>query len=295
MKRIISMLLVFALIFSFAACKKDSDKTPTSGESTTLEGQTGEPTGGETEVFTNENGENYTDASGNPVTIPVTVPVSLISEETMPTGKPVEVTTNPSGKPVDSQIDSALGDIFKGEKYSIKFTTQIDLDGTKQTMPAAIYVSGQKSLIELTMSNQALGKMGILNNGTGKYFLISALAGLIKGYITVPADASDEYDDMFNFSGLSDTTDMEYIQTTKVTYKSVEYTAEEYRSEDSTVKFYFNGGKLKRIEQVSDDGSKVFMENIEISAAFDESIFNIPAGYKELKEEDLAGLSGMFG
>ena len=293
MKRIIAMLLVFALIFSFAACKKDTDKTPTSGESTTLEGQTDAATGGETEIFTNENGENYTDANGNPVTIPVTVPVSLISEETMPTGKPVEVTTTPAGKPVDSQIDSALGDIFKGEKYSIKFTTQIDLEGTKQTMPAAIYVSGQKSLIELSMGDLLPVKMGILNNGTGKYFLISAL--LINGYMTVPDDASDEYDDMFNFSGLSDTTDMEYIQTTKVTYNGVEYTAEEYRSEDSTVKFYFNGGKLKRIEQVSDDGSKVFMENIEISAAFDESIFNIPAGYKELKEEDLAGLSGLFG
>lgn len=288
------MLLVFALIFSFAACKKDTDKTPTSGESTTLEGQTDAATGGETEIFTNENGENYTDANGNPVTIPVTVPVSLISEETMPTGKPVEVTTTPAGKPVDSQIDSALGDIFKGEKYSIKFTTQIDLEGTKQTMPAAIYVSGQKSLIELSMSDLPPVKMGILNNGTGKYFLISALL-IINGYMTVPDDASDEYDDMFNFSGLSDTTDMEYIQTTKVTYKGVEYTAEEYRSEDSTVKFYFNGGKLKRIEQVSDDGSKVFMENIEISATFDESIFNIPAGYKELKEEDLAGLSGLFG
>lgn len=295
MKRILCVFMVFALIFSFGACKKDADKQPTAGETTTVAGQTDDTAAGDTEYVTNENGETVTDANGSPVQAGTTEPVSLISAETMPTGQTVVVTTNASGKPVDSQIDSALGDIFKGDKYSIKFTTQVDLEGSTQTMPAAIYVSGNKSLIELTMGDSTLGKMGILNNDSGNYFLISALAGLLKGYMKVPDDQTGDYDAMFNFSTFSDTSDMQYVKTTKVTYKGVEYICEEYRSEDATVKFYFNNGQLKRIEQVGDDGSKVFMENIQITASFSETVFNIPAGYKELNEEDLAGLSGLFG
>lgn len=313
-KKFLCVLMVFALIFSFGACKKDNDNTPTSDGSTTVAGQTddssssGSTNAGATEVVTDDNGEPVTDEKGEPVTKKVdesantdtTQDVSLISDETMPTGTKVEITTTAGGEPVKPLLDSSLGDILKGDKYFIKFTAQIDMDGSKQKMPAAIYVSGKNSLIELTMGDSGLGvglglgKMSVLNNDDGNYLLISIL-GVLKGYVKIPADQSDEYDIMFDFSGISDTSDMKYIQTTKVPYEGVEYICEEYRSSDATVKFYFNQGKLKRIEQVSDDGSKVFMENIEITAKFDEKIFNIPAGYKEISEKDLENLSGLLG
>ena len=148
----------------------------------------------------------------------------------------------------------------------------------------------------MTMGDSPLGlaKIGVLNDGKSKYMLIS-LVGLIKGYMKMPDEDSGDYDALFNFSDFTDTSDMEYVKTGKVNYKGVDYVYEEYRTDDSTIKFFFSDGKLKRIEQVNDDGAKVFMENIEISTSFNESVFNIPAGYKEIKEEDLEKLSGLFG
>lgn len=310
-KKLLCVFMIFALVFSLGACKKDDDTLPTKGGSTTIAGQTEDSTTGEdaTEIVTDAQGEPVTNEKDETVTKKVgesisgdtTQEVSLISDETMPTGTKVEVTTTASGEPVKPLVDSALSDVLKSGKYSIKFNAQIDMDGSKQTLPAAIYVSGKKSLVELSLAGAGMGlgsglaKMSVLNNADGNYLLISILGGLKGWYVPIPADQAGEYDAMFDFSGISDTSDMKYIKTTKVTYKGVEYICEEYRSSDSTIKFYFNQGKLKRIEQISDDGSKVFMENIEISDKFDEKVFNIPAGYKEISEKDLENLTGLLG
>lgn len=299
-KKILCVFMVFVLIFSLGACKKNNDKVPTASGATTVAGQTEETADSETEIVTGENGEPVTDENGKPIVTDTTQASPLISDETMPTGKTVEVSTTTDGKPTNSLIDSSLSDIFKGGKYSIKFDAQIETDGVKQKMPAAIYVSGKKSLIELTIGDaglglgMGLGKMAVLNNGTEKYLLIDLLK-LLKGYVPIPAGEAGGYDDMFNFSGFAPTSDLTYVKTTKVTYKGVEYISEEYRGSDATIKYFFNDGKLKRIEQVSDDGSKVFMENIVITDKFNESVFNIPAGYKQISEKDLEGLSGLLG
>ncbi|NLP48568.1 MAG: hypothetical protein GX345_06460 [Clostridiales bacterium] len=303
MKKLLSILLVFVFLFSFVACKRDKNNDlPTSGQ-VSGEGVSDEIVDDESvEYETDKKGEYLTDAVGSPLvknTDPsksdsfdqeqLTQPPTLISDETLPTGEKVEVTTKPDGQPEKSLLETALGNSFKGKKYSFKFTALMEAEGVTQRVPAAIYVSGKKSLVEMTIggvTEVGLVKMGILNNDKGKYVLLSFM-GLLKGYMEMPDEASGDYDAMFDFTDFSDTADMEYQGTGKVKYKGVDYIYEEYRGEDFTIKFFFADGKLKRIEQVNDDGTKVIMENIEISSSFNESVFNIPPGYKELKEEDL--------
>ncbi|MGI6248014.1 MAG: hypothetical protein ACOYJX_01220 [Acutalibacteraceae bacterium] len=305
MKRIISILLVLFLVFSLSACKRngeeDNTETTDSPDETTTQGF---------EFATDENGELVTDADGklvfvnpweglfggdiNSIFSTSSESFTLISDETMPTGSKVEVTVDSSGKPKDSLIDKALGNTFKGDKYSMKFNAQIYANGTKQTMPAAVYVSGNKSLIELSLSTASLAKFGILSNDSGNYFLINALSGMYKGYSKLSDEDAEEYNIISNFADFSDTEDLDYVKTEKVTYKGVEYLCEEYRGEDSTTRFFFSNEKLSRIENIGDDGSRVFLENIEITTNFSESVFDIK-GYKEFNENDLAGLSGLLG
>ncbi len=306
MKRIISILLVLFLVFSLSACKRngeeDNTETTDSPNETTTQGF---------EFATDENGELVTDADGNLVFVnpweglfsgdigsifsTTSESFTLISDETMPTGSKVEVPVNSSGKPKESLVDKALGNTFKGDKYYMKFNAQVYMDGARQTMPVAIYVSGNKSLIEMSLSGGTLGKMSVLSNDSGQFFLINALAGLLKGYIKVSDEEAGEYSDLFDFSSMSDTEDIEYVKTDKVVYKGVEYLCEEYRTESGTIRFFFSDGKLKRVEQVDNDGSRLIMENIEISTNFSESVFEIPKDYKEINENDLAGLSGLLG
>lgn len=331
MKKLFSLLLVFVFLFSFVACSKAKDDFPTTHSTTGKAGETSasDSLGDETVEYETDkkgnlvtdangdpivkgdyerdkNGNIVTDAVGNPVVKDnnpkttdsdvLTEPPTLISDETFPPGDKIEVTIKPDGRPEKSMLETALGNTFKGKKYSFKFTAQMEMEGKTQRVPAAIYVSGKKSLVEMTMGDSLIGlaKIGVLNDGKNKYMLMSFM-GLVKGYMKMPDEASGDYDALFDFSDFTDTSDMKYVKTGKVKYKGVDYVYEEYRTEDSTIKFFFAGGKLKRIEQINDDGAKVFMENIEISTSFSESVFNIPPGYKELKEEDLEKLSGLFG
>lgn len=305
MKKIISILLVLSLVFSLAACKRNGE-----GDNTDTTVLPDETTTRGFEFATDENGELVTDADGklvfvnpweglfggdiNSIFSTSSESFTLISDETMPTGSKVEVTVDSSGKPKDSLIDKALGNTFKGDKYSMKFNAQIYANGTRQTMPAAVYVSGNKSLIELSLSTASLAKFGILSNDSGNYFLINALSGMYKGYSKLSDEDAEEYNIISNFADFSDTEDLDYVKTEKVTYKGVEYLCEEYRGEDSTTRFFFSNGKLSRIENIGDDGSRVFLENIEITTNFSESVFDIK-GYKEFNENDLAGLSGLLG
>ncbi|NLX94129.1 MAG: hypothetical protein GXZ02_09840, partial [Clostridiales bacterium] len=78
-KKLLCVFMVFALIFSLGACKKEKDNTSTAGGTSA--------NAGETEVVTDDEGEPVTNESGETVTVMSS------------TSKPVAV-TNTKGEPV---------------------------------------------------------------------------------------------------------------------------------------------------------------------------------------------------
>jgi len=291
MKKFIGIVLVLTLLVTLCACGKSSgiglelDEItfdPTQASSTAPDNTSASQAGNTATGTTVENTQVTTNTAASP---------TLISNETLPSGTPEVVTTNNSGTPVDSHLKDAVGNILKGDKYSMKFTVQAEAEGEKQTMPVAIYVSGKKKLVEATMYN--LMKLSLLYDGSETYMIIP----LMKGYIKMSADQAGGYDDMFSFgdSSFIDTDNMKYIETTKVNYKGTEYLCETYESDGVTTKYYFKDSQLKRIESIEADGTTTIMENIEISPQVDDSVFKIPSGYKEISEDDLGSLSSLLG
>lgn len=294
MKMLIGIIIALSMTLTLCACSDspglglELDETTTANllsttgadDNTSSTGSTtgiGDLTNGTTTFGTTDSDDSTTTSNA---------PVS-----TLPSGTATEVTTDKSGKPVNSLLDSAVGDILKGNEYSMKFTMQAELEGETQTMPVSIYVSGDKKYVETKMYE--LMKISFLSDGTDFYLIIP----LMSGYIKMPADQSGEYNDMFNLGdmGIADTSDMNYIGTTKVSYKGTEYICETYEIDGITTKYYFSDGKLKRIENIDTDGTSSTMENIEISSKVDDSVFNIPKNYREISEDDLGALSGILG
>ena len=66
---------------------------------------------------------------------------------------------------------------------------------------------------------------------------------------------------------------------------------EEYKSNDSTIKCYFSGDDLVKMEILSSQGVLV-CNDIKFSSKVDESLFKVPAGYTDIST--LYGSNGQF-
>jgi hypothetical protein len=304
MKKIICALMVIALLFTLGACKKDSDNNPTAGETTTVAEQTEETTEGpialsvdELKAALGDAGANwdgniatltedmklavqeYFTNAGTPVEfrddgVYYTAPTDVT---TMPGGTVTVVETQADGKPVDSQFDSAVGNLLKSEKYTMSFSIQMKSDKKVETLPVTAYVSGKKLALKTSMAME-LKKLEVMmiTNGTDFTVVIPSL----KAYAKLPADG---FDDLFPSLVNSDDANVKYLGTTKVTSKGVEYICETYKSDDGSVtKYYFNSGKLKRIEITDKDGTPTVFENVNFTATVDESVFTVPKGYADM-------------
>ncbi|MBQ7595079.1 MAG: hypothetical protein IJU45_00270, partial [Clostridia bacterium] len=92
-------------------------------------------------------------------------------------------------------------------------------------------------------------------SNNGKYYLALTTLGI---YSEIPEDEFEDYKDMtvaFNSK------DAKYVKTTKVKDGAITYTCEEYKSDDGTIKYYFNSkNEWKRMEII--DGDSVFIWKI---------------------------------
>ncbi len=267
-------------------------------------------------VKVNDDGFYYTETTvaqsstdGETTTESTTVPVSLISKETLPTGKQNEVETKTDGMPVNSLAESAIGSVMKSGKYTMKFNLQMEQEGTEQNVPVTAYIWDKKTALETSMDMGTGQKMSvsILSTGSEAYLSIpgSALSSILptissatKGvYMLIP---DDQFKEFFPDLTTSESADVKYSGTEKVTYNGVNYICETYSSKGIITKYYFNDGSLKRIEITdtndtpndSSDDTTSILENIELKAGVDESVFKTP---KEKGYMDISLFSSILG
>lgn len=272
-KKILCLLLFAAVLITVAACNRGDGETTTkpAGESSTTV-----PAG---EVTTGFDFQFTTDPAG---ATDVTETTTFLSDTELPTGSKVEVTTDKQGLPTDSKVETILGNLIKGEKYTMKFTWQTEMDGEKMVLPVTTYVSGKKTVMDTELDTSLIGfpgaktlKVRFLPTDTDYYLLMPAY----KIYFKIN---SGEFGDPSSANLSQWTEDSTYLGTYKVKYDGKEYICEEYTNDGLLMKFYFLDGEFKRWE-ITDTSSTPYTTSIidivSISQDVDESVFKVPNGY----------------
>ena len=110
-------------------------------------------------------------------------------------------------------------------------------------------------------------------------------------YLAVDAGEAGDVNEAMNSLSAIDFEGMEYVRTSEVKADGKKYICEEYKSNDSTIKCYFSGDDLVKMEIISSQGVLV-CDNIKFSSKVDESLFKVPAGYTDIST--LYGSNGQF-
>ena len=345
MKRnIIAVILVFALLMSFASCRKleDSDAFVVESKVYVVDAN-----GEEQKVQTAVNEEGvtefyYYDGLGNKVTIDekdvvvatqrvpkstemfadltpeeqsfldqfnnpeafdelidtnVVVPEMSISESILPEDAfdEIDVELDEDGKPVHDDIKATYEELVEGNKFTMDLTMKNISNGTETIVDMKTSRDGDKVFFETTMpvEGQKGGMVFDVIIRDGKcYFVIPSM----RAYMLVPGETMAEF-----MPGEIITEDvnskLEYVSSAEVQYEGQTFICDVFEGDGSTVKYYYQDGELKRIENIMDENNMTIMEIHTVSKEVDNSRFNLPKNYMDMSRFfengfDISGLAG---
>ena len=336
-KNIIAILLVFALLVSFAACRKleteytiETRPYVVDSNGVTQDVQSIVNSDGETEYF-------YYDNSGNKITVDskdvevetkkvaVTAPTTLspeaqslfdvfndpekfeeLMEEDATEPKlemsdgiisddqfnKIDTDIGSDGKPVRDKAREQYMKIVEGETFTMDMVMKTNTNGEEMALPIVAVRDGDNLFLETAMpvdgSKGAMRLQFLILNGKA-YTVIPQM----RAYMEVPKETIDQM-------GLGDIVaeeaedNSEYVESGEVKINGKTYICDVYKSEDSTIKYYFLNGELKRIETISGENTAI-MEINSLSDKADKSKLVLPKGYLDLATIKEFNLSEIYG
>ena len=338
MKRnIIAILLVFALLVSFAACRKleteytiETRPYVVDSNGVTQDVQSIVNSDGVTEYF-------YYDNSGNKITVDskdvevetkkvaVTAPTTLspeaqslfdvfndpekfeeLMEEDATEPKlemsdgiisddqfnKIDTDIGSDGKPVRDKAREQYMKIVEGETFTMDMVMKTNTNGEEMALPIVAVRDGNNLFLETAMpvdgSKGAMRLQFLILDGKA-YTVIPQM----RAYMEVPKETIDQM-------GLGDIVaeetkdNSEYVESGEVKINGKTYICDVYKSEDSTIKYYFLNGELKRIETISGENTAI-MEINSLSDKADKSKLVLPKGYLDLATIKEFNLSEIYG
>lgn len=339
MKRnIIAILLVFALLVSFAACRKleteytvETRPYVVDSNGVTQDVQSIVNSNGETEYF-------YYDNSGNRITVDskdvevetkkvaVTAPTTLspeaqslfdvfndpekfeeLIEEDATEPKlemadgiipddqfnKIDTEIGNDGKPVRDKAREQYMKIVEGETFTMDMVMKTNTNGEEMAIPVVAVRDGDNLFLETAMpvdGSKGAMKLQFLILNKKAYAIIPQM----RAYMEVPKEVIDEmsFGDLINEE--ENQNNSEYVESGEVKINGKTYICDVYKEQDTTVKYYFLNGELKRIETISGENTSI-MEINSLSAKADKSKLVLPKGYLDLATVTEFNLSNVYG
>lgn len=278
-KAILCIFMCLVLMLSFAACKnKDSGSDTTAPAENTAE----DTTSSLEDIISALNGTDSTDSSNPASTTEATEP------ETMPEGK--EVKNNAAKSDIKkTRFYAYFQKNSKRDSFTMTATCSSNMQGTSANMPMTVVKSGKKSYMSMKapVGNGVSMTMSFISDGD-KFYMVFPEGRM---YLAVDAGEAGDVNEAMSSLSAIDFEGMEYVKTSEVKADGKKYICEEYKSNDSTIKCYFSGDDLVKMEILSSQGVLV-CDNIKFSSKVDESVFKIPSGYTDIST--LYGSNGQF-
>lgn len=281
-KAILCIFMCFVLMLSFAACKNNDSDPDTTAASDSAGSSAEDTTSSLEDIISALNGTDSTDPSNPASTTEATEP------ETMPEGK--EVKNNAAKSDVKkTRFYAYFQKNSKRDSFTMTATCSSNMQGTSANMPMTVVKSGKKSYMSMKapVGNGVSMTMSFIADGD-KFYMVFPEGRM---YLAVDASEAGDVNEAMNSISAIDFEGMEYVKTSEVKADGKKYICEEYKSNDSTIKCYFSGDDLVKMEILSSQGVLV-CDDIKFSSKVDESVFKIPSGYTDIST--LYGSNGQF-
>lgn len=266
MKKAILCILMCVLMLSFAACKNKDGRSDTTAPDTT-EGTTSSLE----DIMSALNGLDSTDPSSADTT-EATEPV------TMPKGH--EIKDNGAKKNIKkTRFYTYFQKNSKRDSYTMTATCSSNMQGASVNVPLTMVKSGKKAYMSMKapLGNGVAMTMSFISDGQ-KFYMVFPEARM---YLALDASEAGDVNEAMGSLSAIDFEGMEYVKTSEVKADGKKYICEEYKSNDSTIKCYFYGDELVKMEILSSEGVLV-CDDIKFSSKVDESLFKVPAGYTDI-------------
>ena len=268
-KAILCIFMCLVLMLSFAACKnKDGGSDTTAPAENTAE----DTTSSLEDIINALNGVDTTDSSNPASTTEATEP------ETMPKGH--EIKDNGAKKDIKkTRFYTYFQKNSKRDSYTMTATCSSNMQGASVNVPLTMVKSGKKAYMSMKapVGNGVSMTMSFISDGQ-KFYMVFPEGRM---YLAVDAGEAGDVNEAMNSLSAIDFEGMEYVKTSEVKADGKKYICEEYKSNDSTIKCYFYGDELVKMEILSSES--VFVCNdIKFSSKVDESLFKVPAGYTDI-------------
>ena len=265
-KAILCILMCLVLMLSFAACKNKDGSSDTTAPDTT-EGTTSSLE----DIMSALSGLDSTDPSSADTT-EATEPV------TMPKGH--EIKDNGAKKNIKkTRFYTYFQKNSKRDSYTMTATCSSNMQGASVNMPLTMVKSGKKAYMSMKapLGNGVAMTMSFISDGQ-KFYMVFPEARM---YLALDASEAGDVNEAMGSLSAIDFEGMEYVKTSEVKADGKKYICEEYKSNDSTIKCYFYGDELVKMEILSSEGVLV-CDDIKFSSKVDESLFKVPAGYTDI-------------
>ncbi len=265
-KAILCILMCLVLMLSFAACKNKDGSSDTTAPDTT-EGTTSSLE----DIMSALSGLDSTDPSSADTT-EATEPV------TMPKGH--EIKDNGAKKNIKkTRFYTYFQKNSKRDSYTMTATCSSNMQGASVNVPLTMVKSGKKAYMSMKapLGNGVAMTMSFISDGQ-KFYMVFPEARM---YLALDASEAGDVNEAMGSLSAIDFEGMEYVKTSEVKADGKKYICEEYKSNDSTIKCYFYGDELVKMEILSSEGVLV-CDDIKFSSKVDESLFKVPAGYTDI-------------
>lgn len=276
-KAILCIFMCLVLMLSFAACKNKDGSSDTTAPDTT-EGTTSSLE----DIINALNGVDTTDSSNPASTTEATEPV------TMPKGH--EIKDNGAKKDIKkTRFYTYFQKNSKRDSYTMTATCSSNMQGASVNVPLTMVKSGKKAYTSMKapLGNGVAMTMSFISDGQ-KFYMVFPEARM---YLALDASEAGDVNEAMGSLSAIDFEGMEYVKTSEVKADGKKYICEEYKSNDSTIKCYFYGDELVKMEILSSE-SVFVCDDIKFSSKVDESLFKVPAGYTDIST--LYGSNGQF-
>lgn len=172
-------------------------------------------------------------------------------------------------------LSKSYVDIMKTGKYFMHYKAKLTVQGQTMDVDTNMAVNGEtisSTVVTSSMKTHIIIKEKVIymiNDETKTYYKFA-----VPEDTSSNSQAENVENEKINTSGIT------YVGKGKAVLNGKEMNYEEYKTDDGTLRYYFDGNKLYAIVVKTGD-SEMVMEIIEISDKVSSSMFEIPSGYTE--------------